>query len=156
MTFSLARENAKIGLDPFGALLVFGGKVKATSADQSVRYSDPTAHAELALISEYCRQHKLMDLKGYTLYSSAEPCIMCSGAIHWAKISRVVFGVSQAGLQRVSGGKAKPSSAPLINSGGKSVEVIGPLLEEEGLAVLREFPFRSKRARWEEWHQQDA
>ncbi|MEO0474094.1 MAG: nucleoside deaminase [Bacteroidota bacterium] len=150
---ALAREHAQLGLDPFGAVLVLDGEIVAETGDQSVRYADPTAHAELILISEYCRKTTQISLKNHTLYSSTEPCVMCSGAIHWAKISRVVFSVSQVSLQQFSGGKAKPSASELIHVGGKSIEVVGPMLEEEGLAVFREFPFLSKaerRRRWEE------
>jgi tRNA(Arg) A34 adenosine deaminase TadA len=66
----------------------------------TLSYSDPTAHAELVVISEYCRQQRILDLDGYTLYSSAEPCVLCAGAIKWAHISRVVFSVTQAMLHR--------------------------------------------------------
>lgn len=147
----MARESLQIGLEPFVAILVEDGIQKASSRDQSIAYADPTAHAELVLISEYCRQEKRISLEGFTLYSFAEPCVMCSGAIHWAKISRVVFGVSQASLQRVSGGNPKPSSREMINIGGKRTEVVGPLLEAEGMEVLTSFPFLSKKERWRQF-----
>lgn len=143
----LARINAQKGLDPFAALLVQDGQIKASTADQCVIYSDPTAHAELSLISEYCRANHLISLEGYTLYANVEPCVMCSGAIHWARISRVIFGLSQEQLQSKSGGKLKPSAESLINIGNKTIEVIGPILPEEGIKVFQEFPFQSKKAR---------
>ena len=76
---------------------------------------------------------------------------MCSGAIHWARISRVVFGVSQQSLQSVSKGKTKPSAEEMINIGNKKIEVVGPVLAEEGLALLRQFPFKSKKERFQEF-----
>ena len=75
-------------------------------------------------------------LDGYTLYTSTEPCVMCAGAIHWARISRVVFSVSQAMLQAITGGLPKPTAASLINSGRQRAEVVGPLLPDEGLRVF--------------------
>lgn len=141
----LARESAAAGFGPFGALLVYKGEVVATSGDRCVPESDPTAHAELAVIRKYCKQHQLISLEEYTLYTSTEPCLMCSGAIHWAKIERVVFSVSQAMLQERSGGHRKPGCATYLNVGGKKTEIIGPILPEEGWSVYEAFPFRSKK-----------
>jgi len=72
---------------------------------------------------------------------------MCSGAIHWAKLSKVVFGVRQAALQEVSKGHPKPSCKDLINIGNNDIEIIGPVLEEEGLAILKKYPFSSKKSK---------
>ena len=80
-------------------------------------------------------------LDGYTLYTSTEPCVMCAGAIHWARISRVVFSVSQAMLQAITGGLPKPTAASLINSGRQRAEVVGPLLPDEGLRVFDGYVF---------------
>ena len=128
IAIGLARESAEKGGDPFGAVLVYRDKVVAKSVDRSVEKSDPTCHAELSLISEYCRNNGIHSLEGYTLYSSTEPCVMCSGAIKWANISRVVFSVPQEVLQKFSNGRKKPGCESLINSGKRKIEVVGPLL----------------------------
>lgn len=78
---------------------------------------------------------------------------MCSGAIHWAKLARVVFSVSQKSLKAHSGGNPKPTCADYLAIGGQKIEVIGPILEEEGLQVFREFPFQSKRKRHTDYWQ---
>ncbi|MEM9928212.1 MAG: nucleoside deaminase [Bacteroidota bacterium] len=150
-TYQLAQTSAEAGFDPFGALLVLDGEVVAATADRCIVYSDPTAHAELILISEFCRQHKLISLAGYTLYCNVEPCVMCSGAIHWARLDRVVYGVSQASLQNTSGGKPKPGCRDLINTGGKPIEITGPVLEAEGQELLARFPFTSKKKKHKEY-----
>jgi tRNA(Arg) A34 adenosine deaminase TadA len=144
---SLAAQNSLTDGDPFGAILVKDGVMVAQRGDRSVALSDPTFHAELSLISDYCRANRLFSLEGYTLYSSTEPCLMCSGAIHWARISRIVFSVPQGALQQQSGGKPKPSCESLLNLGHRRVEVVGPLLLEEGLAVLKTHRFNSKLER---------
>lgn len=146
-TFQLATLSAEAGFDPFGAVLVREGSLVAETRDRCIDYSDPTAHAELVLISEFCRQRRLISLEGYALYCNVEPCIMCSGAIHWARLDRVVFGVAQYQLQGVSGGNQKPSCPELINPGKQKIVVDGPLLDAEGLEVLHRYPFRSKKDR---------
>ena len=141
---ALAHQARQRGADPFSAILVVDGVAVHQAEDRSVERSDPTFHAELAAISEYCRAQQRFSLEGYTLYSIAEPCVMCAGAIKWARISRVVFSVSQAMLQQLSGGRPKPDCASIINSGGRQIEIVGPLLPEEGLAAFEGFAFSSK------------
>ena len=155
-TYTLAYASAQAGFDPFAALLVKDGEIKASSSDACIRYSDPTAHAELSLISEYCRAKKVISLEAYTLYANVEPCVMCSGAIHWSRVSTVVFGVCQTSLQGLSRGKPKPSCHELINIGKKKTMIIGPLLEQEGLDVLQAFPFLSKKERHQKYHSKQA
>jgi tRNA(Arg) A34 adenosine deaminase TadA len=146
LAIALARQGRERGGHPFGAVLALDGRVVHQVYDRCVELSDPTFHSELSLISEYCRAHQIMSLEGYTLYASAEPCPMCAGAIHWARISRVVFSVSQAMLQELSGGRPKPTAASLINIGHQPIEVVGPLIPEEGLAVFEGYAFTANRA----------
>ena len=145
ITFELADKSACQGFEPFGAILVKNNETVFCTQDKSIVYSDPTSHAELILISEYCRRNHIISLEGYTLYCNVEPCVMCCGAIHWSKISRVVFSVHQRSLQKISKGKKKPSCEELINVGNKKIEVIGGVLEEEGIEILRKYPFASKK-----------
>ena len=147
LAIALAHSARQQGADPFGALLAIDGSVVHQGYDRSVECSDPTFHAELGVISEYCRAHSRFSLEEYTLYTSTEPCAMCAGAIHWARISRVVFSVSQAMLQELSGGQPKPSAQSILNSGHRKVQVIGPLLPAEGLAVFDGYTFVPKRQR---------
>jgi tRNA(Arg) A34 adenosine deaminase TadA/GNAT superfamily N-acetyltransferase len=140
----LANESAKQGNDPFAALLVKDGKVVASSMDLSVQKSDPTAHAELNLIRQFCQENNLITLEGYTLVSSTEPCVMCSGAIHWSRISKVIYSVSQQRLKTASNGKDKPTCDEIVNVGNKKIDVIGPILEDEGYKVFLDFPMIPK------------
>jgi tRNA(Arg) A34 adenosine deaminase TadA len=147
IAIDLARESAEKGGDPFGAILVYKDNVVAKSTDRSVEKSDPTYHAELSLIREYCQTNKIFSLEGHTLFSSTEPCIMCAGAIKSANIPRVVFSVSQAVLRTYSGGRKKPGCESLVNSGNRRIEVVGPLLPDEGKKVFEEFPLIPKAER---------
>ena len=146
LVIKLAMTARQHGEYPFGAVLMKDRQVVHQAIDQCLSYSDPTAHAELLVISEYCRQIRTLDLDGCTLFSSTEPCVLCSGAIKWSRISRVVFSVSQEMLQQMTGGRLKPSCADLINTGYRKIEVVGPVLPEEGLTVFSGYDFTSKRS----------
>lgn len=148
LAFKLALKARQQGADPFGAVLVRDGTVVAQDRDRSVEASDPTYHAELAVISAYCRENHAFSLEGFTLYASVEPCMMCAGAIYWARISRVVFGAPQAILQQMTGGTPKPSCESILNMGGKQrVEVVGPLLLDEALAVFEGYVWTPRLTR---------
>jgi tRNA(adenine34) deaminase len=147
LAIALAREARDQGADPFGAVLAAEGRVVAQTIDRSVESSDPTFHAELSLISQYCRTHHTMSLQGFAIYCSTEPCPMCAGAIHWAQISRVVFSVPQSELQARTGGSPKMAASNLIGSNRRPVQVIGPLLLDEGLAVFEGHTFTPKMVR---------
>lgn len=67
--------------------------------------------------------------------------------IHWARISKVVFSVSQEMLWRLSGGRSKPKCNEILNMGRKKVEVVGPFLPDEGLAVFDGYEFVPKAER---------
>ena len=69
------------GNEPFGAVLVKDGGIVYTNENQIMTQQDPTFHAEIGLIRRFCMETGQKDLRGYTLYSSCEPCFMCSGAM---------------------------------------------------------------------------
>ena len=141
----LARER---GEDPFGAVIIQAGQIVARSGSSELELGDPLAHAEVLAIREACRMLDTLTLRGCTLYSSTEPCVMCSGALKWAGLDRVVFSVPQSALQTLSGGLTKPSCADLVNTGNRQIEVVGSLLLGEGLAILMGHLFLPKAQRY--------
>jgi tRNA(Arg) A34 adenosine deaminase TadA len=146
---SLAAQSRAAGEDPFGAGLVIDGRIVSESGDRCIELSDPTAHAELLVISSYGRAHNRFSLPNATLYCSAEPCPMCAGAIHWAWLGRVVYSVPHEMVQNQSKGRLKPGCREIINSGNRTTEIVGPLLVEEGWVPFEGYTFVSKRARHE-------
>ncbi|MEO0651530.1 MAG: nucleoside deaminase [Planctomycetota bacterium] len=91
----LAEQSARTGGGPFGALVVDRSGVLAEAANGVTRKGDPTAHAEVEAIRAAALARGSHALTGCTLYSSCEPCPMCFGAIHWARIERVVFAADR-------------------------------------------------------------
>jgi tRNA(Arg) A34 adenosine deaminase TadA len=144
--FEMARRARAAGDHPFGAILV--GPDGAVLMEQGNGFRaegrDMTAHAERLLASRASRRFDIALLAASTLYSSAEPCAMCAGAIYWAGIGRIVYGQSEASLKAMTGAHAENPTLALpcravFATGQRSVEVIGPLLEEEAAALQRDF-----------------
>lgn len=86
-----AHSNPKA---PFGAVLVDRrtGRIVASGVNDSA--TTPTFHAEMVAISNYATTSKGPAWEHLTLYTTAEPCCMCQGAVIWSGITRVVFGIS--------------------------------------------------------------
>lgn len=77
---------------PIGAIIVKDGQVIASGYNQKETNQDVTAHAEMIAIRMACQKLGTWHLDGCVLYSTLEPCIMCSGAIIQSRIQKVVFG----------------------------------------------------------------
>ena len=96
MAIALAEKNVEDHLGgPFGAVIVKDGKLIAKSANTVQVIKDPTAHAEIATIRLACKNLNTIDLSGCVLYTSAEPCPMCLGAIYWSNIESVYYANSK-------------------------------------------------------------
>jgi tRNA(Arg) A34 adenosine deaminase TadA len=103
-SFDVARRSMKNGNHPFGAILVdASGNVPIESENGYMPAHDGTAHAERLLATEACRTLPADVRAKATIYSSAEPCAMCAGAIYWAGIGRLVYGLSEHRLRGVTG-----------------------------------------------------
>ena len=115
------------------------GAVRLTAQNRAVTESDPCRHAELLLVGEACRTLDAATVAAATLYTSTEPCVMCCGAIYWSRIARDVFGCSAVQLGVVAGGSLVMPSREVFGRARRRVEVIGPILETEALAVHRTY-----------------
>jgi len=82
-TYQLAQSAQEKGNHPFGALLVMDNKVVFTAENTVMTNNDVTRHAELNLVSKVTQELDPESLSHGVLYSSTEPCAMCTGAIFW-------------------------------------------------------------------------
>ena len=90
-------EAAAAGQDgeiPIGAVVVLEGRLLGKGRNQTERLRDVTAHAEMLALTAAAHAVGNKYLHGATLYVTVEPCPMCAGALHWAQLARVVFGVA--------------------------------------------------------------
>ena len=140
-SFDVARRAMTHGNHPFGAVLVDQhGKVLLEAENGYMPAHDGTAHAERLLATRACTTLSADVLKAATLYSSAEPCAMCAGAMYWAGIGRLVYGLSEHRLREFTGNHPENPTLDLpcrtvFESGQRATEVVGPLLEDEAAAL---------------------
>jgi tRNA(Arg) A34 adenosine deaminase TadA len=140
-SFDVARRAITHGNHPFGAILVdANGNVLIEVENGYMPAHDGTAHAERLLATQACTTLAADVLRNATLYTSAEPCAMCAGAIYWAGIGRVVYGLSEHRLRTVTGNHPENPTLDLpcrdvFKSGQRATEVRGPLLEDEAEAL---------------------
>ncbi|MGA3353950.1 MAG: deaminase [Acidimicrobiales bacterium] len=135
-----AREDGNL---PFGCVIADGeGRIvieRANAVLLPVR--DATAHAEAVAAGIAARRYEPSELVGFTLYTNAEPCAMCAGAIYWSGIGRVVYGLEERDLLALTGNHPDNPTMDLpcrevFAKGQRRVEVIGPELVDEALRVF--------------------
>jgi tRNA(Arg) A34 adenosine deaminase TadA len=141
----LSEEAAARGDYPFGAVLVdAAGEVVTTAGNTMVTARDTTAHAEINVLRAASARLELDDFASCTLYVSAEPCAMCAGAIYWANVRRVVYGIGTEELHEVVGDAHEVpvlelSCRDVFARCGHPVDVSGPHREAEARAVHERF-----------------
>lgn len=135
-----SRAAVAAGNMPFGATLVApDGRLLWTAQNNQVTSGDCTGHAELVLVRDARAALGADAVSGGTVYASGEPCAMCSGAMFWAGIRRVVYAASQDDIAAALGGDTLPiRSAQVLAGASPPVQVDGPLLADAAIAVLRE------------------
>lgn len=156
-----SKRAAKEGFLPFGAIIVDGeGNI---IVDETCRIkddrSDATAHAETTCVRVASQKYDSSFLWDCTLYSPFEPCAMCTGAVYWGNIGRIVFGLSEGSLKEQGAsakndneengytGQTETFNIPcqdILAGGQKDVVVNGPIvpkgsdLEKDFVAVMTE------------------
>ncbi len=87
-----AKLAAEAGEVPVGAVVVWDNKIIGRGYNQVELLQDTTAHAEMIAITAATNSIGAKYLQEATLYVTVEPCLMCAGAIYWAKVGKIVYG----------------------------------------------------------------
>lgn len=136
----LAAKARANGNHPFGALLVHNGNVILTAQNTVSTKNNPTHHAEMRLVDNAWNSGISADvIKESTLYTSCEPCPMCTGAIFWSGIRRVVYSLPALRLGEIANDKFCGPCTDLFDKADDKTEVIGPILPEQGESVHSSF-----------------
>jgi tRNA(Arg) A34 adenosine deaminase TadA len=144
---ALSQAAVERGARPFGAVVADdGGHIVAEA--QSVTPVDPrdwTAHSSEMQALRTASATMTWDALGRaTIYASGEPCPMCAAAIYWCNIRRLVFSVSEPAMRALRAPYERAAGIEMrceeiFARCGRPMQVIGPLIEDEGLAVHRHF-----------------
>lgn len=141
----LSRVARERGNRPFGAVVVAAdGRVLAQAWANAGETGDCTGHAEVNAIRQLAGKADRDTLAHATLYSSAEPCVMCAGAIFWSAIGRVVFGIDAEALRAYRGQRAEQRDVELscrdvFAASPHPITCIGPVLADEAAAAHEGF-----------------
>lgn len=134
----MALQEAAIALEkdevPIGCVIVSNNRVIARAHNLTETLNDVTAHAEMQAITSAANFLGGKYLKDCTLYVTLEPCVMCSGALSWSQISKVVIG-------------ARDEQRGFINKNlslHPKTEIVTGVMEYECSSIVKEF-FKSKR-----------
>lgn len=123
---------------PFGACIIKDGKVLAVAAN-TVLCHDATCHAEINAIRKASKKLKTFDLSGATVYSTTEPCPMCFSALHWARVSAIVYGTSINDAARAGFNELKITNKTLKTLGKVKTKITAGVLLAECKELFKDW-----------------
>lgn len=132
------RDGMREGQSPFGACLVRGGDILATTHNTVPREGDITRHAEIDAVREACATLGSTDLSGSVLYATATPCAMCFTSAEMAGVDRVVIGVGPEDFRAYFPSTSRAPTfrvEPGITDNG--IEIVAGVLRQECLALFK-------------------
>ena len=135
-----ALVEAKKGDLPYGAVIVKDNEIVSRGYNTAQTDNDVSAHGEINALRAFTQKYgySLEALKGYTLYTTCEPCPMCAAACVWAGVSKVVFGASTEQLINLGTKQIDLACETFVEKGFHSIEVVGGILADECLELFKE------------------
>jgi tRNA(adenine34) deaminase len=132
----MAIDEARQADFPFGAVIVRDGAVIARGRNLGRTNGDPTAHGEMVAIRRCLADHGSAALRGSTLYTSGEPCVMCMGAILWCHFGRLVYAASVAQLASKIDQIMISSADVAAKAPFAPISITGGVLADEAMALF--------------------
>ncbi len=142
---ALSARTGRAGNRPFGSVIVDAdGEVIAEGMNDTAVSGDYTGHAEMRALQAAFRVADRDRLSRATIYASGEPCVMCAGAIHWANLRRVVFGIDAAAMRafrarHAGAGDIELSCRDIFAAAPQPIETIGPALADEAAVAHHDY-----------------
>lgn len=135
-TVRIAHTAKEQGNHPFGALLADKDGNILLEQGNSYEEGGSAMHAETLLLFKASKLYDPDFLATCSLYTNAEPCVMCTGAMYWTNVRRLVYGITEAKLLELTGAdEQNPTfdlpSHEVLAHGQKDIEVVGPTDDED-------------------------
>jgi tRNA(Arg) A34 adenosine deaminase TadA len=132
----MALDEARQGDYAFGCVIARGDDVIARGHNLGKTNDDPTAHGEMVAIRRCLADHGSAALRGATLYTTGEPCIMCMGAIVWCGIGRLVFAASVPQIGSRMNQIMITSAEVAARTKWDPIEITGGVLADEAMKLF--------------------
>ena len=132
-----AKRSRQAGNKGYGALLLIGQQVVASAHDTAAMENDPSLHAEVNAIRQAVRVTGDANLSGALLFSTCEPCPMCSALAVWANVTTIVYGASIEKTAQLGKARIMLGAKEVVERSPRMVEVIGDVLAQECLDLYR-------------------
>ncbi len=145
LAIAKALEGIAKGQSPFGACIVRDGAAISCEHNAVWQSTDITAHAEVRAIRAACAALATIDLSGCVIYATCEPCPMCFGACHWAKLARIAYGARIEDARQLGFSELTIPNEKMRRLGHSPIAVAGGVLREENLALFRAWAKRKDR-----------
>jgi len=140
----VARAAKEKGNHPFGCLLADAqGNILLTGENTVVTEHNDCGHAETNLMIAASKKYGREFLESCSIYSTGKPCAMCTGAIYWANVRRIVVGFSERDLLEMTGADPENPTfdlpcAEILKKGQKDFEIAGPVRDRKLIEALLE------------------
>ena len=128
---------------PFGACITLGDKIISLGRNTVLKDIDPTSHAEINAIHAATKTLNRIDLSNCTIYSTTEPCPMCFSAIHWARISQIVYGTNIDDVKKLGFHELDISNETLKKLGNSPIKISANFEREACEALLQYWQINS-------------
>jgi tRNA(adenine34) deaminase len=133
----MALDEARQGDYAFGCVITRDREVIARGRNLGKTNDDPTAHGEMVAIRRCLADHGSASLRGATLYTSGEPCVMCMGAIVWCGVGRLVFAASVPQIGSLTNQIMIASAEVAARAKWDPIKITGGVLADEAMKLLR-------------------
>ncbi len=136
----IALEEAKKGNYPYGAVLVKDNQIIVKGHNTTGKDNDVSAHAEINVLRSFTmgmKNYSLDILRGYTLYTTCEPCPMCAAACVWSGVSEIVYGASIKELIDMDIKQINISCETVIKQGFQNIKVTPGILAHKCLELFK-------------------
>jgi tRNA(Arg) A34 adenosine deaminase TadA len=135
MAVAEAKVSRKEGNQGYGAVLALGENILVKAHHTAVTERSPELHAELNAVRQAVRQSGDVNLSGGILFSTCEPCPMCSSLAVWANLTTLVYGVSIEETASLGIASIRVAARQIVENSPRTIEVIGGVLAEECRAL---------------------